>query len=61
MTDQKQKQLRARVALSFYEVYGRRPTPAELEQHVNQARLYSHAILSAFFERQTHNQSLRQP
>ena len=49
MTSQKLKLLRARVALSFYEVYGRRPREAELEARVKEAQLYYHAIIPAFF------------
>jgi hypothetical protein len=60
MTTQKRKLLRARVALSFYEVYGRRPTEQELEQHVKRAQLYYHAIIPAFFERRKQKRAFRQ-
>lgn len=53
MTDQQRKLLRARVALSFYEVYGRRPTPEELELHVKKAQLYSRAIAATFVKHKT--------
>ena len=60
MTKKKTKLLRARVALSFYEVYGRRPSDKELEKHVKNARLYYHAIIPAFFERRNQKRERRQ-
>ena len=60
MTEQKRKLLRARVALSFYEVYGRRPKEAELDERVKEAQLYYHAIVPAFFERQKQKREMRQ-
>ena len=60
MTEQKRKLLRARVALSFYEVYGRKPTGDELERHVKNAQLYYHAIIPAFFERKKQKRELQQ-
>ena len=60
MTSQKLKLLRARVALSFFEVHGRRPKEAELEARVKEAQLYYHAIIPAFFERRREKETLRQ-
>ena len=51
MIEQERKLLRARVALSFYEVYGRRPSEHEFEERVKEARFYYHVIAPAFFER----------
>lgn len=53
MTDQQRKFLRASVALSFYEVYGRRPTPDELELHIKKAQLYGQVIAATFVKLKT--------
>ena len=60
MTEQKRKLLRAKVALSFYEVYGRRPEESELDERVKEAQLYYHAIIPAFFERKKQKQQICQ-
>jgi hypothetical protein len=53
MTNQQRKLLRARVALSFYEVHGRQPKPEELEYHVKNAQLYGQVIAPTFVKQKS--------
>lgn len=52
MNQQQQKLVRARAALDFFNTFGRKPTPEELERQVRRAQAASvHASITVFKRR----------
>lgn len=60
MTPQKQKLLRARIALALFEENGRKPTAEEVEKWSRAARILYRTVVTSFFERKQQKVRYRQ-